>query len=233
MNNSSDKCTCLEVFGEDPTCDLHGGPLRLAVHETFGGRCDQFDPECETCQAWAEIDRLEALTASRAQGVTDGRTQIPLATIMQEPVAIGYTNWRGEYGVRNICPIKVWFGSTDWHPEPQWLLTAIDMDKNAERDFAIKDIGRNEAAQLPARPVVPNHCYDPENWEYTASWKERQLLIDECPTNEIIRVSTLIDGPDKFALWLATEDETEQHWFDSREEAEAFLSSALEGEGHE
>lgn len=64
MNRISDKCTCLEVFGEDPTCDLHGGPLRLAVFETFGARCDQFDPECETCQAWAEIDRLEALTAA-------------------------------------------------------------------------------------------------------------------------------------------------------------------------
>lgn len=60
----TDVCTCLDVFGEDPNCKLHGGPLRLAVFETFGARCDQFDPECETCRAWAEIDRIEALTAA-------------------------------------------------------------------------------------------------------------------------------------------------------------------------
>lgn len=66
----SENCTCLEVFGEDPNCKLHGGPIRFAVFDTFGERCEQFDPECETCQAWAEIDRLEAL-ASNAR-VTDG-----------------------------------------------------------------------------------------------------------------------------------------------------------------
>jgi len=58
-----------------------------------------------------------------------------------------YTNWRGETSVRTITPIRVWFGSTDWHPEPQWLLRAFDHDKNAERDFALKDFrGPPEAA---------------------------------------------------------------------------------------
>ena len=60
----TDVCACLDVLGEDPNCKLHGGPLRLAVFETFGARCDQFDPECETCQAWSELDRLEALTGA-------------------------------------------------------------------------------------------------------------------------------------------------------------------------
>lgn len=56
-------------------------------------------------------------------------------------VVIGYTNWRGEYGEREIVPMRPWFGSTDWHPEAQWLLKAWDVEKDAERDFAIKDIG--------------------------------------------------------------------------------------------
>ncbi len=53
---------------------------------------------------------------------------------------ISYTNYRGETAERSILPQRVWFGSTDWHPEPQWLLDAIDVDKCAERSFALRDI---------------------------------------------------------------------------------------------
>jgi predicted DNA-binding transcriptional regulator YafY len=55
-------------------------------------------------------------------------------------VKVIYTNWRGETAERTIEPIKIWFGSTDWHKEDQWLLRALDIDKQAERDFALKDI---------------------------------------------------------------------------------------------
>jgi hypothetical protein len=67
-----------------------------------------------------------------------------------EPVAgaasvqMTYTNWRGETSRRAIIPRHVWFGSTDWHPEPQWLLKAIDTEKGEMRDFALKDFGRPE-----------------------------------------------------------------------------------------
>ena len=55
-------------------------------------------------------------------------------------VRINYTNWRGETANRTIVPIEVWFGSTEWHTEEQWLLKALDIAKNTERDFALKDI---------------------------------------------------------------------------------------------
>jgi hypothetical protein len=55
-----------------------------------------------------------------------------------------YTNWRGEFSVRRVLPIRVWFGSTDWHPEPQWLLRALDLDKGGERDFAFSQINKPE-----------------------------------------------------------------------------------------
>jgi predicted DNA-binding transcriptional regulator YafY len=55
-------------------------------------------------------------------------------------ITIVYTNWRGETGERRIKPVKIWFGSTEWHKEEQWFLRAVDLDKNAERDFALKDI---------------------------------------------------------------------------------------------
>ena len=51
-----------------------------------------------------------------------------------------YTNWRGETAPRRVGAMSVWFGSTEWHPEPQWLMHGIDLDKMETRDFALKDM---------------------------------------------------------------------------------------------
>lgn len=60
---------------------------------------------------------------------------------MEEPIVeITYTNYRGEKGNRRISPKNIYYGSTQHHSEPQWLLSAYDMDKQAFRDFAMKDI---------------------------------------------------------------------------------------------
>lgn len=69
-----------------------------------------------------------------------------------EPTEIVYRNWKGETAVRRIIPIRWWFGSTQWHPEPQWLLSAIDVEKNAERDFAYDGILRL------LTPFPPHFC---------------------------------------------------------------------------
>ena len=55
-------------------------------------------------------------------------------------VSILYRNHRDETAYRTIQPIEIWFGFTKWHRSPQWLLRAIDVDKKAERDFAMCDI---------------------------------------------------------------------------------------------
>ena len=55
-------------------------------------------------------------------------------------VKINYTNYRGETADRIIIPERIWQGSTEWHKEEQWLLDAFDIEKNAMRNFAIKDI---------------------------------------------------------------------------------------------
>lgn len=57
-----------------------------------------------------------------------------------QKINILYTNYRGETAVRTVVPIKIWFGATDWHPEAQWLLDAVDLEKGANRSFAVKDI---------------------------------------------------------------------------------------------
>lgn len=53
---------------------------------------------------------------------------------------IVYTNWKGEVGTRRIIPFTLFFGSNEWHPDPQWLIEALDLDKMAMRTFALKGI---------------------------------------------------------------------------------------------
>jgi predicted DNA-binding transcriptional regulator YafY len=55
-------------------------------------------------------------------------------------VKIIYTNYKNETAERIIIPLELWFGSTEYHKEEQWLLKAFDFDKKAERNFAVKDI---------------------------------------------------------------------------------------------
>lgn len=55
-------------------------------------------------------------------------------------VRILYRNYKGDVAYRTIIPKSIDFMSTSWHPEEQWILTAFDINKNADRGFAIIDI---------------------------------------------------------------------------------------------
>lgn len=58
----------------------------------------------------------------------------------EEALVFKYRNWEGKVGIRHVRPIKIWFGSTEWHEGRHWFLKAHDLDKDAERDFALEDI---------------------------------------------------------------------------------------------
>jgi hypothetical protein len=58
----------------------------------------------------------------------------------EQVIKIVYTNYKGETSIRSLIPEKIYFGSNEWHKEPQWLIEALDIDKNANRTFAVKDI---------------------------------------------------------------------------------------------
>lgn len=59
-----------------------------------------------------------------------------------EPFTFDYVNYKGEPSSRKVIPIKVSFDRSEWHPEPQWMLHAWDVEKEAYRDFAMKDMYR-------------------------------------------------------------------------------------------
>ena len=46
----------------------------------------------------------------------------------------------GERAVRRIRPLRLVFENNEWHPDTQWLLEAVDLDKGEERTFAMSNI---------------------------------------------------------------------------------------------
>lgn len=56
-------------------------------------------------------------------------------------VDMHYTNYKGESALRTLIPKAVRFGTSEWHADAQWLLLAFDVDKQAEREFAMRDFG--------------------------------------------------------------------------------------------
>lgn len=63
-------------------------------------------------------------------------------SVTEHPLIFEYKNWQNQIAIRKVHPIQVWYGRTEFHPTEQWLLKAIDLDKQVERDFAVCDIIR-------------------------------------------------------------------------------------------
>lgn len=55
-------------------------------------------------------------------------------------VCFTYLNHRGETYDRTVTPIRIEFGTSKWHDQPQWLLHGFCHKKQAERTFAMMHI---------------------------------------------------------------------------------------------
>jgi len=51
-----------------------------------------------------------------------------------------YTNWKGVERERRATMLNLFWGSNEWHKEPQWLIEGWDAEKKARRTYALKDI---------------------------------------------------------------------------------------------
>lgn len=111
-----------------------------------------------------------------------------------------YRNWRGEIRVRTIKPLGLRYGTTKWHPDPGWLLTVWDFDKEAERDFALS------ACQFAALAAAP--APQPE-----ADERERRELAET------------LDRADQIeALTTAIRDNVDMPWSEARDLAESLVN---------
>jgi len=51
-----------------------------------------------------------------------------------------YKNHRGDIALRTVTSVTVFHGTTEYYPEPQWLMRAMDQDRGEERVFAMANI---------------------------------------------------------------------------------------------
>lgn len=52
-----------------------------------------------------------------------------------------YKNWKDNTSVRRIQPVgNMYWGTTQYHLEPQWLFDVWDLDKEDYRTYSFKDI---------------------------------------------------------------------------------------------
>jgi hypothetical protein len=63
-----------------------------------------------------------------------------LEIVHHDEIKFDYVNWKGVKGHRKVQIDEFYFGSTEYHPEPQWLLSAFDLEKSEFRIFAMKDM---------------------------------------------------------------------------------------------
>jgi hypothetical protein len=55
-------------------------------------------------------------------------------------ITFTYLNWRSELSERTARVLGFVWGSTEWHPEKQWLMAGHDQEKHEDRLFAMKDM---------------------------------------------------------------------------------------------
>lgn len=148
--------------------------LLEAMHKTYYRDLDFAVPEAMARVHDVVVAYYKAAAQAKLAELGEAYDAAPGVAEAAPPVTLTYTNWRGETAERTILPQRLWFGATEWHPEPQWLLTAIDVEKGAERDFALKDFGwpryLDEGGEGPA-------------WDYS----------------KMVRVGTMPDGDEIIA----------------------------------
>lgn len=56
-----------------------------------------------------------------------------------ESIKIPYINYKGDYSLRNVVPMKIGFTNTPYHGEC-YTITAYDLNKQEKRDFSLQDV---------------------------------------------------------------------------------------------
>lgn len=96
------------------------------------------------------------------------------------------------------------------------------------REFA-PEVARTIIADRATREErKPDYVYDPEAWEWTHEYSDRNAIMEECGADygKVVAVNTLFSGPQLFAVRIGDEENADEiKWFNSREEADAFASA--------
>ena len=117
----------------------------------------------------------------------------------------------------------------------QALTEAVEAFRNELWKLGFPDVHRKvitafkEAVERMMGKKAPDWIYDPDDWEVTHEWGDRDLLVDDMVGEiwEPKEFGTLIKGPSMWAKEVVltrdendAPDETEVRWFKTLEEAE-------------
>ena len=161
--------------------------LLEAMHKTYYRDLNFAIPEAMARVHDVVVAYYKAAAQAKLTALGEAYDAAPGVAEAAPPVTLTYTNWRGETAERTIIPLRPWFGATEWHPEPQWLLTAIDVEKGAERDFALKDFGQPVApaaeitalrAEIAEKDAALDACGGLNAWRF---WSDK--------ANEVVKAS--------------------------------------------
>ena len=64
---------------------------------------------------------------------------------------VSYENWEGKTRERLISPHYIYFGATQWHVAPQWLLRCTDLVTNEIHDFSLSKMTTLDIHELHFR----------------------------------------------------------------------------------
>jgi hypothetical protein len=102
---------------------------------------------------WLAGELDKAFTSARhalAQQAPDAAQPVRVERLPD--LTFWYRNYRGEVSQRRVVIRNLRWASNEYHKEPQWLLFAYDMDKEAEREFTVRDMAPTEQALYTAPP---------------------------------------------------------------------------------
>lgn len=118
-----------------------------------------------------------------------------------EELHFTYKNYRGEVGRRRVRleDIHVRFGATHYHPEPQLIFRAFDLDKEAVREFALRDMDFRDEATITEDtwldPDTETMWTRPTAYAYAMVCKARDRWHEEAKQWDI-NVSTILEVED-------------------------------------
>ncbi len=114
---------------------------------------DPADDSDALARLLADNDRLRGIVESlarRCHGQSEALSRRTGRTVEMDKVSFQYRNHRGEIAERRVLPIRLFYGSTAWHPNAQLLMECFDLDKQEIRDFAMSGV---LSPMLPLDPV--------------------------------------------------------------------------------
>lgn len=167
-----------------------------------GAVAQKADPNCQ-CVCHLQPGVLHTLACCQ-QPTSPAPAQDAEPVAGGTPITMTYRNYRGQVDQRTVVPTRIWFGSTDWHPEPGWLMSAYDLAKAAHRDFALADCQfadlahpadaeslRGEVDVLRTAGISEIAARNPNVMDYMKHWESRAEKAEAERDAALARVAAL------------------------------------------